>query len=188
MRHATAAAFRQALEDRLKTEAAKTALSVARLRKRAAFALFLRRLAAVTPDRRVLKGALALDFRFHKTTRSTRDMDLSAGTKAQNDGVEPVDDEAGAVGRSVAIASDRALHHVLEIAIPRERIQLVGRVGAKLFALSGKLVAEFGAAVDQNDYVVYIQAREDVATASSAPRGELGGDHDRRRDRPDPGS
>ena len=76
MRYATAAAFRQALEDRLKTEAATTGLGLARLRKRVAFELFLRRLVAVTPDRWVLKGALALDFRFHATSRPTRDMDL----------------------------------------------------------------------------------------------------------------
>jgi len=77
MRYATAAAFRQALDDRLKIEAAKTGLGIARLRKRVAFELFLRRLVAVAPDRWVLKGALALDFRFHATTRPTRDMDLS---------------------------------------------------------------------------------------------------------------
>jgi hypothetical protein len=76
MRYATAAAFRQALEDRLKTEAAKTGLSIARLRKRVAFELFLRRLVAVAPNSWVLKGALALDFRFQATTRPTRDMDL----------------------------------------------------------------------------------------------------------------
>ncbi len=76
MRYATAAAFRQALDDRLKIEAAKTGLGIARLRKRVAFELFLRRLVAVAPDRWVLKGALALDFRFHATTRPTRDMDL----------------------------------------------------------------------------------------------------------------
>jgi hypothetical protein len=76
MRYATAAAFRQALEDRLKTEAAETGLSIARLRKRVAFELFLRRLVAVAPGRWVLKGALALDFRFQATTRPTRDMDL----------------------------------------------------------------------------------------------------------------
>jgi Nucleotidyl transferase AbiEii toxin, Type IV TA system len=76
MRYATAAAFRQALEDRLKTEAAQTGVSIARLRKRVAFELFLRRLVAVAPDRWVLKGALALDFRFQATTRPTRDMDL----------------------------------------------------------------------------------------------------------------
>ncbi len=76
MRYATAAAFRQALDDRLKIEAAKTGLGIARLRKRVAFELFLRRLVTVAPDRWVLKGALALDFRFHATTRPTRDMDL----------------------------------------------------------------------------------------------------------------
>lgn len=76
MRYATAAAFRQALDDRLKAEAVTTGLGIARLRKRVAFELFLRRLVAVAPDRWVLKGALALDFRFHATSRPTRDMDL----------------------------------------------------------------------------------------------------------------
>ena len=76
MRYATAAAFRQALDDRLKAEAENTGLGVARLRKRVAFELFLRRLVAVAPDRWVLKGALALDFRFEATSRPTRDMDL----------------------------------------------------------------------------------------------------------------
>jgi len=77
MKYATAAAFRQALDDRLKAEAVKTGLGIARLRKRVAFELFLRRLVAVAPNRSVLKGALALDFRFHATSRPTRDMDLS---------------------------------------------------------------------------------------------------------------
>jgi len=43
MRYATAAAFRQALDDRLKTEATRTGLPLARLRKQVAFELFLRR-------------------------------------------------------------------------------------------------------------------------------------------------
>lgn len=76
MRYTTAAAFRQALDDRLKAESAETGLGIARLRKRVAFELLLRRLVVVAPDRWVLKGALALDFRFHATTRPTRDMDL----------------------------------------------------------------------------------------------------------------
>jgi predicted nucleotidyltransferase component of viral defense system len=76
MRYATAAAFRQALDDRLKAEAAKTGLGLARLRKRVAFELCLRRLVVVAPDRWVLKGALALDFRFGSTSRPTKDMDL----------------------------------------------------------------------------------------------------------------
>lgn len=72
MKYANAAAFRQALDDRLKSEAARTGLGIARLRKRVAFELFLRRLVAVAPDRWVLKDALALDFRFHSTSRPTR--------------------------------------------------------------------------------------------------------------------
>jgi hypothetical protein len=76
MKYATAAAFRQALEDRLRAEASKSGLGIARLRKRVAFELFLRRLVAVAPDRWVLKGALALDFRLHAMARPTRDMDL----------------------------------------------------------------------------------------------------------------
>jgi hypothetical protein len=76
MKYATAAAFRQALDDRLKAQSEQTGLTLARLRKRVAFELFLRRLVTVAPDRWVLKGALALDFRFKATSRPTRDMDL----------------------------------------------------------------------------------------------------------------
>src|SRR5712691_4689536 len=76
MRYATAAAFRQALDDRLKTEAARAGLPLARLRKQVAFELFLRRLVAVAPNLWVLKGALALELRLKTTTRPTKDIDL----------------------------------------------------------------------------------------------------------------
>ncbi len=76
MRYETATAFRMALEQRMKTEAEKTGFNLARLRKRVAFELFLRRLAQVAPDRWVLKGALALDFRLGGASRSTKDIDL----------------------------------------------------------------------------------------------------------------
>lgn len=76
MRYKSAAAFRMALEQQLKTEAERTGLSLARLRKRVAFELFLRRLAQVAPDRWVLKGALALDFRLGGASRPTKDIDL----------------------------------------------------------------------------------------------------------------
>ena len=58
MRYATAAAFRQALDDRLKTEVSRTGLPLARLRTQVAFELFLRRLVAVAPNRWVLRAAL----------------------------------------------------------------------------------------------------------------------------------
>ena len=65
-----------ALEQRMKTEAEKTGFNLARLRKRVAFELFLRRLSHAAPDRWVLKGALALDFRLGGASRSTKDIDL----------------------------------------------------------------------------------------------------------------
>jgi hypothetical protein len=76
MKYTSAAAFRQALDRRLKTESTRSGLGVGRLRKRVAFELFLRRLLAVAPDRWVLKGALALDFRLAVTTRATKDIYL----------------------------------------------------------------------------------------------------------------
>lgn len=83
MRYATAAAFRQALDDRLKTEAARTGLPLARLRKQVAFELFLRRLVTVAPNRWVLKGALALELRLKATTRPTGDIDLGRADDEQ---------------------------------------------------------------------------------------------------------
>jgi predicted nucleotidyltransferase component of viral defense system len=76
MKYATAAAFRTALDQRLKNEAARTGLALARLRKRVAFELFLRRLVTVAPERWVLKGAFALDLRLQVPTRTTKDIDL----------------------------------------------------------------------------------------------------------------
>jgi hypothetical protein len=76
VKYATASSFRQALDQRVKNEAADSGLTVARLRKRVAFELFLRRLLLVAPNHWVLKGALALDFRLATRTRSTKDIDL----------------------------------------------------------------------------------------------------------------
>ncbi len=82
MRYATPAAFRAALDQRLKTEAERTGLAVGRLRKRVAFELFLRRLVAVAPGRWVLKGAFALDLRLDVATRTTKDIDLGRDDSA----------------------------------------------------------------------------------------------------------
>ena len=72
-------AFRMALKQRLRREAESTGLGLARLRKRVAFELFLRRLVEVAPNRWVLKGALALDLRLDATTRPTKYIDLERG-------------------------------------------------------------------------------------------------------------
>lgn len=76
MSYPDAASFRDALEQRLKNQAADTGLGLARLRKRVVFEAFLRRLLIAAPGRWVLKGALALDFRLDTPTRPTKDIDL----------------------------------------------------------------------------------------------------------------
>lgn len=76
MRYTTAAAFRQALEQRLLSRSRETGVSLVRLRKTVVFDRLLARLLTAAPDRWVLKGALALDFRMGNRTRTTKDMDL----------------------------------------------------------------------------------------------------------------
>lgn len=107
MRHTSTAAFRQALEERLKNESTSSGLSLARLRKRVAFELFLRRLLAVAPDRWVLTGALALDFRLTTPTRSTKDIDLGRN-----------DDEESAI-RDIAATQELALDDFFTFAATR---------------------------------------------------------------------
>jgi hypothetical protein len=70
------APFRAALDQRLKTEAGRTGIALARRRKRIAFELFLRRLVKVAPSRWVLKGAFALDLRLDVATRPKKDIDI----------------------------------------------------------------------------------------------------------------
>jgi hypothetical protein len=107
VKYTSASAFRQALEQRLKNEAASTGIGLARLRKRVAFELFLHRLLVVAPDSWVLKGALALDFRLAVATRSTKDIDLSRQ-----------DDEQAAI-RDIAAAQQLALDDFFSFAAVR---------------------------------------------------------------------
>lgn len=75
-RYASAGAFRQALDRRLARMSAETGRSSSRLRKEVGFDRLLARLVAVAPERWVLKGGLALDYRFGDRARTTRDIDL----------------------------------------------------------------------------------------------------------------
>jgi len=76
MKYKSAAAFRQALEQRLLDRSRDASTSLVRLRKAVVFDRLLARLALAAPGRWVLKGALALDFRLGERTRTTKDMDL----------------------------------------------------------------------------------------------------------------
>ena len=76
MRYETSAAFRRALEERLRQQSLTSAAPLARLRKMVAFERFLARLVTAQPDAWVLKGGLALQFRLGERARTTQDVDL----------------------------------------------------------------------------------------------------------------
>lgn len=76
MRYRDAAAFRQALEQRLRAGAAGDGARLARDRKRVAFDRLLARLNEAATDRWRLKGGFALDLRLPERARATRDVDI----------------------------------------------------------------------------------------------------------------
>ena len=77
MRYETAAAFRRALEDRLKDRSHREGALLARLRKQVAFERLLARLLRVAPGQWALKGGFALQLRMPDRARTTRDIDLA---------------------------------------------------------------------------------------------------------------
>jgi predicted nucleotidyltransferase component of viral defense system len=76
MRYASAHAFRQALEQRLKDAAAGNDARLVTARRRVLFYRLLARLASIAGDSWMLKGGLALDLRLPERARATRDVDL----------------------------------------------------------------------------------------------------------------
>jgi hypothetical protein len=74
--YATAAAFRRALEERLKRISQAEQVDINRRRRQVSFDRLLARLFRVEPAPWALKGGYALELRF-KTARSTIDIDLS---------------------------------------------------------------------------------------------------------------
>jgi hypothetical protein len=76
MKYTTANAFRTALEQRLLTRANESHIPLIRLRKLVVFDRLMARLIVVAPDRWVLKGAVALQFRAGPQYRTTKDVDF----------------------------------------------------------------------------------------------------------------
>lgn len=77
-RYPTATAFRQALEDRLRTEAAKRGVPINDLRQKLVMERLLARI-FMSPDAPwLLKGGYAMDLRYRPNARTTRDLDLTA--------------------------------------------------------------------------------------------------------------
>jgi len=75
VKYRTSAAFRTALEARLKA-AQHGGVGLARLRKRVVFERLLARLHVVAPDAWVLKGGFALELRLGSQARTTKDIDV----------------------------------------------------------------------------------------------------------------
>lgn len=77
MKYKTSAAFRQALEVRLREQSLLTGSPLARLRKMVAFDRFLARLSEQDAESWVVKGGYALQLRLGDVARTTRDIDAA---------------------------------------------------------------------------------------------------------------
>ncbi len=78
MRYKTAAAFRRALEERLRRQSLEGGQPLARLRKMVAFDRFLARLGKKEPKAWIVKGGFALQLRLGDRARTTKDIDVLA--------------------------------------------------------------------------------------------------------------
>ena len=74
-RYASPAAFKQAVEHRLRERAAAEGVELARLRQLLVFDRFLARMAAAFGDRVIVKGGLVVELRVRRA-RTTKDIDL----------------------------------------------------------------------------------------------------------------
>ncbi len=75
--YATAAALRQAIEERLRHRSETTGESLDRLRRRLVFERLLVRLQESQPGSWILKGGMALELRLGDRARATKDLDLA---------------------------------------------------------------------------------------------------------------
>jgi hypothetical protein len=78
VKYKTAAAFRRALEDRLRQQSLEAGQPLTRLRKMVAFDRFLVRLGNKEPEAWIVKGGFALQLRLGDRARTTKDIDVSA--------------------------------------------------------------------------------------------------------------
>jgi hypothetical protein len=76
MKYESGAAFRRALEDRLRANSLRRGTPLVRLRKMVAFDRLLARLLQDQPGRWILKGGLALQLRLGERARTTKDIDV----------------------------------------------------------------------------------------------------------------
>ena len=78
MKYSNTGALRQALEERLRTQAIKVGIPLIRLRKMVAFERLLARLVRGDDETWILKGGFALELRFGMRARTSNDLDMLA--------------------------------------------------------------------------------------------------------------
>lgn len=83
-RYATPRAFREALEQRLRTASQDGAVLIDRLRRRVVFERLLARLEHAEPGLWIVKGAMALEVRDPDRSRRTKDLDLAVRQRAED--------------------------------------------------------------------------------------------------------
>lgn len=83
MTYESVAAFRQALEQRLLTQARDTNTDLNRLRRRVVFERILLRLTTSQPGMWVVKGGMAIELRIGDSARMTKDLDLNLRTDSE---------------------------------------------------------------------------------------------------------
>lgn len=118
MKYESANAFRTALESRLLARSRSDNIPLIRLRKLVAFDRLIARLMVVAPDRWVLKGAVALQFRAGPEYRTTGDIDFGRR-----------DDEAAATSDLLA-AQSLDLGDYFSFAVEREGPIELGDAGS----------------------------------------------------------
>ena len=151
--YADAAAFRQALDARIRTLAAERGAPIQGLQLKVAIERLLARLFHGEDRRWLLKGGYAMELRFRPRARATRDVDLAMRSGAPADsGSAPVD----AAHRALldAAQADLGDHFIFSVAAGRGNIAGAPGGGASFgvtATVAGRVFARFGLDVGFGD-------------------------------------
>lgn len=107
MRYGTAAAFRAALEDRLRASAPASDASMVRLRRAVIFERLLARLLIAASGRWVVKGGVSLELRLGARARATRDLVLARDDDEEAASADLLDAQAIDLGDFFAFSIER---------------------------------------------------------------------------------
>ena len=156
-RYSSAAAFRRALEDRLKRRALERGEDLGRLRRLVAFDRFLARLfSRADAPNFVVKGGFGLEIRYRMDARTTKDIDLSLPDPSLLGGNLQGDLSAVLEALRDASARDLGDHFVIYVAEPRQDFDAPPQGGARFpvdVRLDGKRFASFHLDVGLGDVI-----------------------------------